>query len=44
MIQARNKQLFVGIPTTARKGFSEENMIRAASAYFILNYAKAFQS
>lgn len=26
------------------KGFSEENMIRAASAYFILNYTKAFQS
>ncbi|MCS7020007.1 MAG: hypothetical protein RMJ87_13590 [Cytophagales bacterium] len=27
-----------------QKGFSEENMIRAASAYFILNYTKAFQS
>ncbi|MCS6967296.1 MAG: hypothetical protein RMJ44_07890 [Cytophagales bacterium] len=26
------------------RGFSEENMIRAASAYFILNYTKAFQS
>ncbi len=27
-----------------QKGFNEENMIRAASAYFILNYTKAFQS